>query len=87
MTDVSVTSAIGLLAAACTTVAFVPQAIRTVQTRDTHGISLWMYLLFTTGVTLWLVYGLILRDLPLILANVTTLVLALIVLALKIRHG
>lgn len=83
----SLTSMIGFLAAFFTTAAFLPQAIRTIQTRDTHGISLLMYLLFTAGVALWLTYGLMLGDLPLIVANLVTLVLALTVLAFKIRYG
>jgi MtN3 and saliva related transmembrane protein len=83
----SAVTLIRLLAAACTTIAFLPQVIHTIRTRDTNGISLLMYLLFTTGVGLWLIYGLIIHDLPLTLANLITLVLALIVLVLKLRHG
>jgi len=78
---------IGLAAATLTTLSFLPQAYRSLRTRDTRGISLSMYALFTLGIALWLVYGLLIHDLPVILANGVTLVLALIVLALKLRYG
>ena len=76
---------VGLMAAMLTTASFVPQVVRAVRTRDTHAISLWMYLMFSAGVALWLVYGLALLLWPVILANGITLVLALTVLALKLR--
>ena len=78
---------IGLLAAACTTIAFLPQVIKTVKTKKTKDISLLMYIILTTGILLWVVYGLLTIDLPIILANSITFVLALIVLMLKIIHG
>jgi MtN3 and saliva related transmembrane protein len=78
---------VGLLAACCTTWAFLPQVLLTVRTRDTRGLSLPMYLIFTVGVLLWLIYGLLLHDLPLILANGVTAVLAGTVLALKLKNG
>jgi MtN3 and saliva related transmembrane protein len=78
---------LGLAAAACTTAAFVPQVMHSLRSRDTRGISLGMYAVFTTGIALWLAYGTILGDWPIILANGATLVLCLLVLALKLRHG
>ena len=77
---------IGLSAAALTTIAFLPQVIRSWRTRDTHAISLPMYSIFTLGIALWLVYGVLLHDLPITLANSVTLLLALTVLMLKIRY-
>ena len=77
---------IGLSAAALTTIAFLPQVIRSWRTRDTHAISLPMYSIFTLGIALWLVYGVLLPDLPITLANSVTLLLALTVLMLKIRY-
>lgn len=79
-------SSIGLIAGTCTTVAFVPQVIHTLRTKDTSAISLGMYVLFVTGVFLWLGYGILLGDLPLIIANAVTLSLAAIILVMKIRH-
>jgi MtN3 and saliva related transmembrane protein len=77
---------IGYCAAFMTTIAFLPQAIQSWRTRDLSGISLGMYSLFTAGVGLWLVYGLIIEKWPLILANAMTFALALSILLLKLRH-
>ncbi len=78
---------IGYIAAVLTTVSFVPQAWKTFRSRDVSGISLGMYALFTTGVALWLAYGLVLGNLPITLANAITLALALAVLVMKLRYG
>ncbi|MBB1487004.1 SemiSWEET transporter [Oceanospirillum sediminis] len=78
------TTLVGLLAAFCTTSAFIPQVIQILKTGNTDGISLMMYAIFTTGVSLWLIYGLIMNDLPMILANLITLILACIVLGLTL---
>ena len=77
---------VGYAAAILTTVAFVPQALKSWRTRDLYGVSLTMYSLFTLGVALWLAYGIILGAWPIIVANVVTLALAGMVLALKILH-
>src|SRR5262249_48811263 len=58
----------GYIAALLTTSAFVPQAIKTIRSRDTRAISLWMYVVFTTGVAFWLAYGVALASLPIVLA-------------------
>ncbi len=78
---------IGYIAATLTTVAFVPQAVRTLRTRDTAGISLAMYALFTTGAGCWLVYGIAIGSWPVILSNAVTCSLSLVILLLKVRHG
>jgi len=78
---------IGLAAAFCTTVAFLPQVIKTWKTRSTGDLSLSMFLVFTTGIFLWLVYGLAVHDIPLIVANGITFVLSGTILYFKLRHG
>jgi MtN3 and saliva related transmembrane protein len=78
---------IGLLAAALTTSALIPQALRAWRTRSTGDLSMPAYMAYVTGVALWLVYGLILRDPPLIAANAISLMLGLAILGLKLRHG
>jgi len=78
---------LGYVAAILTTGAFVPQAIKTIRSRDTRAISLWMYVVFTTGVAFWLAYGVVLESLPIVLANAVTFVLASTIMALKIRYG
>ena len=80
------TDFIGLFAACLTTLSFVPQAWLVIRTRQTAGISLAMYSLFTAGITLWLVYGILKTDLPLIIANLITIMLATVILTLKIRN-
>jgi MtN3 and saliva related transmembrane protein len=80
-------SSVGMLAAFLTTAAFVPQVVRVMRTRDTNAISLWMYLLFSAGVALWCLYGLLLGLWPVVLANGITLVLALVVIGYKLRPG
>lgn len=79
------TELIGAIAAILTTLSFVPQAVMTVRTGQTDGISLTMYLLFTIGVTFWLLYGLMIASLPIILANTITVSLAMMILATKAR--
>ena len=76
----------GYLAAALTTLAFVPQVRKTLRTRDTRAISLGMYLMFSAGVALWLAYGVLIGAWPIILANGVTLVLASTVLWHKLRE-
>jgi MtN3 and saliva related transmembrane protein len=78
---------IGFAAAALTSASFIPQALMTIRTRDTRGISRGMYVIFTIGVALWLVYGIALESWPMIFANVTTLALAATILVLKLRYG
>lgn len=77
----------GYLAAAMTTLAFVPQAIKTIRSKDTRSISLGMYVVFTTGIGFWLVYGIALNSMPMILANIVTFLLSGTILALKLKHG
>ena len=77
---------IGLLAAFGTTISFLPQAIKTIQTKDTSGISLSMYSLFTAGTMLWLAYGIMSGSLPVTIANAITMVFASIILVYKIRY-
>jgi MtN3 and saliva related transmembrane protein len=78
---------IGTLAACLTTASFVPQVWHTLRTRDVSGISLSMYTVFTVGVALWLVYGLMLGAWPVVVANAITLILALMILLMKLRFG
>jgi len=76
---------IGIAAAILTTAAFAPQAIKAWRSRSTHDVSLAMFTMMVIGIALWLVYGLLIDDLPLILANTVTLVLAGSILVAKLR--
>lgn len=77
---------VGYAAAILTTLAFIPQTLKSWQTRDLSGVSLGMYSLFTLGVACWLIYGILLDSWPIILANTVTIVLSGVVLVLKLRH-
>ena len=73
--------------AALTTVCWLPQALKTIRERETRSISLSATGMFTFGMALWLAYGVALIDWPLITSSVVTLVLMLVILGLKLRHG
>ena len=83
---IDIRDAVGYAAATLTTVAFIPQVLKSWRTRDLSGVSLTMYSLFTFGVALWLVYGFILDSWPIIIGNTITLTLASVVLILKVMH-
>jgi len=80
------TEIIWMIAAFSTTISFLPQAIKTIKTKDTKALSLPMYLLFTFGVFMWLIYWIQINSLPVILANSITLILAWIILIYKIKY-
>ena len=77
---------LGLVAAVLTTGSFLPQAIKVIKTKNTNDLSLSMYSLFFSGVFLWLVYGFLIDSLPIIIANMITLILSGIILFMKIRY-
>ena len=78
---------IGAIAAVLTTLAFLPQVIKTIKTKDTSGISLGMYAMQVTGIGLWLEHGILIGDMPLILANSVSFVLSGTILYYKIRSS
>lgn len=86
MAESAMVEAIGSAAAFLTTLAFVPQVVKTVKSRSTRDISTAMWSLFSAGVALWLLYGLLLGAWPIIAANALTLVLAGTVLAVKLGN-
>lgn len=81
------TDIIGFAAAAGTTIAFIPQALKTMRSKQTKDLSLPMYIILNTGILLWLIYGLLQTDWPIIIANTVTLLLTLSILVVKIRNG
>ena len=85
--SMSMITIIGLVAAACTTFSFVPQALRIIRIRETRDISLLMCVSLEAGIFLWFVYGILLGNIPIMLANGITLIFTTIVLMLKIRFG
>lgn len=81
------TDAIGYLAGALTTIAFVPQALKMYTSKSGKDVSARMLMIFSAGVVLWLIYGIMIGSLPVILANVVTLILSATIIALKIRYS
>ena len=77
---------IGTIATVLTTFAFLPQVIKVIKTKDTESIALGMYLMQVLGIALWLAHGLVIQDLPLILANSVSFILSGIILVYKIRY-
>lgn len=82
-----ISTIVGSLAAILTTSSFVPQAIKIIRTRSTKDISLYMYIVLTTGTLCWLIYGILLAEAPLILANVIGFSLTFTILFLKIKYN
>lgn len=77
---------ISIVAAFFTTFSFLPQAIKTIKTKDTSGISFSMYLMFNIGVFLWAVYGFYIKDIAIVAANTVTFIFAFIILKCKIDN-
>ena len=78
-------STIGYVAAMCTTIAFIPQAIKVFKTKQTKDISIGMFLLMNIGLIFWTIYGIMIFSYPIIIANLLTLILALYILFMKIK--
>ena len=76
----------GYVAATLTTLAFLPQALKTIRSKDTRSISLEMYVVFTIGIGFWLAYGIVLGSMPMILSNIVTFVLSATILAMKLKY-
>jgi len=77
---------LGFVAASCTTVAFLPQVIKTYKSKSAKDLSLFMSTLLASGVALWLIYGLLIMDWPVIIANLFTLAMVLALLVFKLRY-
>lgn len=77
---------LGLVAGTLTTLSFLPQLLKAWKSRSTHDISIGMFSLLAVGITLWIVYGVVTSDLPVVVANSVTLVLVGLILALKLRY-
>ncbi|MFP5596423.1 SemiSWEET transporter [Kluyvera sp. 142486] len=80
-------SVIGYLAACLTTLSFLPQAIKVIVTRNTQGISGLMYIMFVCGLVMWLIYGVMIEDTAVSMANLMTLLFAMPILIIKFRRG
>lgn len=81
-----ITDFLGYFAAIITTIAFLPQIIKTVKTKSAKDVSMGMFILFTTGVFLWIVYGILTKTYPVLIANAVIFCLALTQIILKIKY-
>lgn len=86
MSPHEIATIVGSVAAICTTIAFVPQAIKIIHTKHTQDLSPGMYTIFSSGVALWLCYGIMLREMPIILANGVTLIFTLTILVFILKY-
>lgn len=78
---------IGLMAGTLTSLAAIPQVVKTLKSRHVRDISVWQPLLLSIGVALWMIYGILISDLPLILANIIPLACNLLLTGMKIYYG
>ncbi len=85
--SMSLDNFIGIIAGIITTSALIPQAIKICRTKSARDVSLAMFIFLAVGVTLWLFYGLLIKELPVILANFFSLVLISLIIMMKIRYG
>lgn len=81
-----ITTVIGLVAATITTISFIPQLIKIWKLKETRDISLLMFVILGVGIFLWIIYGFLLWDLPLILANGITFIFVLVILFFKFKY-
>lgn len=80
-------STIGFVAGILTSIAAIPQVVKTFRTRHVRDISIWQPVLLAFGVALWMIYGILIDNLPLILANITPLLCNVVLIGMKIRYG
>ena len=78
---------VSAVAATLTTAAFVPQALHIIRHKETRAISLFMYVSFAIGVALWLLFGAMIGNWPIMVSNAITLLLALAIIAMKLKYG
>lgn len=84
--NMSLENVIGLAAGTLTTMSFLPQVIKVWKNRSSRDLSVTMLIAFSSGVTLWLVYGILTYTPPIIITNIATLILAVTILILKVRY-
>lgn len=84
--EVTYVDIVGWMAASLTTISFLPQAIKTIRTKNTHGISLLMYAIFTVGVICWAIFGTLIKTYVIVAANIITFLLASTILVIKIKN-
>jgi len=84
--QIDYTTTLGIIAGILTTIAYLPQLLKTWKSKSANYLSWSMLIVLCIGIILWLIYGFSVQDIPIIAANVVTLLLAAIILILKIRY-
>jgi MtN3 and saliva related transmembrane protein len=77
---------LGLIAGALTGIAAIPQLVKTLRTRHARDISVWQPILLSIGIALWIVYGMLIHNLPLILTNIIPLVCNILLIGMKLHY-
>ncbi len=85
--SINLNNIIGIIAGIITTSALVPQALKIYKTKSARDISLTMFIFLAIGITLWLIYGVLIKEIPVILANFVSLILIFSIIFMKIRYG
>lgn len=78
---------LGLLAGTLTTISFLPQVIKAFKTKHTRDLSFPTFLLLVLGIVLWIIYGILIRQIPIVLSNAAAFILVLSILIMKIKYG
>jgi len=78
---------IGIIAGALCTLSFIPQVYIVIKTRNTKDLSLTTFLIFALGVFLWFIYGVLIKETPIIIANLATLSMIIVIIIMKFKHG
>lgn len=84
--EINYLNKLGYIAGFFTTIAFLPQVVKCWKTKKTQDISLSMFLIFTIGVFMWLIYGFLSKNIPVFVANLVTFILAILVLIAKLKY-
>ncbi|OQX87571.1 MAG: hypothetical protein DRN08_06390 [Thermoplasmata archaeon] len=77
---------IGLLAGVLCTISFFPQVVKIFKTKRTQDLSLLTFSIFSLGVFLWLIYGFLRQEIPIILTNAVIFLLALLIILMKVKY-
>ncbi len=85
--EINYITMIGFIAGTCTTLSLVPQVIKAVKTKETKDVSLFMFIILAIGLLFWIFYGVLIKEMPIILANLLSFFLTLTAILLKIKHG
>jgi MtN3 and saliva related transmembrane protein len=78
---------VGIMAGILCTISFIPQVYIVVKTRNTKDLSLITFSTFAVGVFLWFLYGVLINEKPIIIANLATLIMIIVIIIMKIKHG